>query len=44
MYAKANSIYYEAADMTEQQLLSLWRDWMLMSIEAYEQTGLQEWA
>ena len=38
-FHKANSIYYEATNINEQQLLSLWRDWTLMSIEAYKKTN-----
>lgn len=41
-YVYANQIYTEAVNMGEQPVLamcSLWRDWMVMSCEAYEKTG-----
>ena len=30
--------------MSDQQLLTVWRDWMIMSIEAYSKTKENNWA
>ena len=35
-FEEANSIYNEALKVVDQNLLTLWRDWMLMNIKAYE--------
>jgi hypothetical protein len=43
-YNMANEIYYEAVSLSDQQLMTVWRDWMLMSIEAYSKTGDKIWA
>ena len=38
-YKQANELYFEAVNLSDQQLLTVWRDWMLMSIEAYNKTN-----
>ena len=47
-YEYANQIYSEAVFSGQEQpvlaMCSLWRDWMVMSCEAYEKTGQKEWA
>ena len=46
-YEYANQIFTEAVNIGENQILAmcaLWRDWMVMSCEAYEKTGQKEWA
>ena len=39
LHAKANASYHEASNLSEHQLLSLWRDWMLLCIEVYKKTN-----
>lgn len=43
-YHQANEIYFEAVNLSDQQLLPVWRDWMLMSMEAYGKTNDNAWA
>jgi hypothetical protein len=43
-FEAANDIYLENLKGVEQHLLSLWRDWMIMSVKAYEQTKKISWA
>lgn len=35
-FDEANSMYNEAIKAADQNLLTLWRDWMIMNIKAYE--------
>lgn len=35
-FEEANSVYNESLKVVDQNLLTLWRDWMLMNIKAYE--------
>lgn len=44
LFEEANEIYVESLKGVEQHLLSLWRDWMVMCIKAYEKTKKPSWA
>jgi hypothetical protein len=43
-FEEANEIYLESLKSVEQHLLSMWRDWMVMCIKAYEKTKKASWA
>lgn len=43
-YDQADNMFVEAVKGVEQHLLPLWRDWLVLSLRAYKDTGKIEWA
>ena len=44
LYDQANTLLSDSLKGVEHHLLPLWRDWLVLSIKAYEESGKIEWA
>ena len=44
LYAEANTLFMEAVRNNDQNLMPLWRDWMVLCITAFEKDRNVQWA